>query len=57
MMLMVDYGVWVDCFVVWRIVLFYYCSESVCEARLIAQSVMLSRLDDKESTLYSLKGR
>jgi hypothetical protein len=28
-----------------------------CEARLIAQSVMFSRLDDKESTLYSLKGR
>jgi hypothetical protein len=35
------------------LLLFWEC----CEARLIAQSVMFSRLDDKESTLYSLKGR
>jgi hypothetical protein len=36
------------------LLLFWEC----CEARLIAQSVIFSRLDDKESTLfYSLKGR
>jgi hypothetical protein len=35
------------------LLLFWEC----CEARLIAQSVMFSRLDDKGSTFYSLKGR
>jgi hypothetical protein len=32
------------------LLLFWEC----CEARLIAQSVMFSRLDDKESTLFIL---